>query len=478
MKRTTLIIGIVTICATSFSCKKFLDVTPKTSLSEEQLFTSEVGFQQALSGVYGQLSSEMLYGDNLSMGFVSALAQNYATIEPSSSVRLQQTQLLNYTSAEVIGYTNDIWSASYSAIAAANKIIENTEKNRSVLSNNSYALLRGEALALRAFLHFDLLRMFGPEYTAGANLKAIPYKKEVNQNANKPATTVEVVKLALADLKEAEDLLLPVDPIVSNDLRTRRNKLNYYGVKALEARIMLYSGDKTGAAAAATVVVSSTKYPFVTQAQASAVSQGIVVRDRLYFNEQVFMIRVRDILPTVQRYFRFRGAAGQTLTRSAANFATLYETASGGGSDFRFAFRIEQDGGGISFPSKFWQSSTATTTITDNLLDQYVPGIRLAEMYYILAETAETPAVGVGYLNAVRQNRGLSNLATTITATALTAAITREYQKEFYAEGQLFFYYKRIKALRMQFRNIDMAPEQYVLPIPDAELQFNPNYGN
>lgn len=71
-----------------------------------------------------------------------------------------------------------------------------------------------------------------------------------------------MVKFALADLKEAESLLLPVDPIVTSDLRTRRNKLNYYGVKALEARIMLYSGDNIGAAAAANVVVNSAKYTF------------------------------------------------------------------------------------------------------------------------------------------------------------------------------------------------------------------------
>lgn len=477
MKRTTLIIGILAISLTFSSCKKFLDVTPKTSLSEEQLFTSEPGFQQALSGVYGQLASKNLYGDNLSMGFVSALAQNYSTINSQSEVKLQETQNLNYASTEVAGYTNTIWFTSYSSIAAANKIIINTEKNRSVLTNNSYALLRGEALALRAFLHFDLLRMFGPEYTAGANLKAIPYKKDVNENANKPATTADVVKFALADLKEAADLLLPVDPIVTSDLRTRRNKLNYYGVKALEARIRLYSGDNAGAADAANVVINSTKYKFVTQAEASAISAGLVVRDRLYFNEQVFMIRVRDILPTVQRYFRFRGALGETLTRTDANFATLYETASGGTTDIRRVYRLESDAGS-TFPSKFWQASTATTAITDNLLDQYVPGIRLAEMYYILAETAATPGIGVEYLNTVRQNRGLDILANTITAAALRAEITKEYQKEFYAEGQLFFYYKRINARRMQFRNISMTPEEYVLPIPDAELQFNPNYAN
>lgn len=477
MKRTTLIIGILAISATLSSCKKFLDVTPKTSLSEDQLFTSEPGFQQALSGVYGQLSSKNLYGDNLSMGFVSALAQNYSTINSQSEVKLQETQALNYTSTEVAGYTNAIWFTSYSSIAAANKIIINTETRRSVLTNNSYAQLRGEALALRAFLHFDLLRMFGPEYTAGANLKAIPYKKDVNENANKPSTTADVVKFALADLKEAEDLLLPVDPIVTSDLRTRRNKLNYYGVKALEARIRLYSGDKAGAAAAANVVINSTKYKFVTQSEASAISAGLVVRDRLYFNEQVFMIRVRDILPTVQRYFRFRGAVEQTLTRTDANFSRLYETAAGGTTDIRYVYRLESDAGS-TFPSKFWQASTATTAINDNLRDQYVPGIRLAEMYYILAETAATPAIGVEYLNTVRQNRGLDILANTITASTLSSEITKEYQKEFYAEGQLFFYYKRIKSRLMQFRNISMTPKDYVLPIPDAELQFNPNYAN
>lgn len=477
MKRTTLIIGILAISATLSSCKKFLDVTPKTSLSEDQLFTSEPGFQQALSGVYGQLSSKNLYGDNLSMGFVSALAQNYSTINSQSEVKLQETQALNYTSTEVAGYTNAIWFTSYSSIAAANKIIINTETRRSVLTNNSYAQLRGEALALRAFLHFDLLRMFGPEYTAGANLKAIPYKKDVNENANKPSITADVVKFALADLKEAEDLLLPVDPIVTSDLRTRRNKLNYYGVKALEARIRLYSGDKAGAAAAANVVINSTKYKFVTQSEASAISAGLVVRDRLYFNEQVFMIRVRDILPTVQRYFRFRGAVEQTLTRTDANFSRLYETAAGGTTDIRYVYRLESDAGS-TFPSKFWQASTATTAINDNLRDQYVPGIRLAEMYYILAETAATPAIGVEYLNTVRQNRGLDILANTITASTLSSEITKEYQKEFYAEGQLFFYYKRIKSRLMQFRNISMTPKDYVLPIPDAELQFNPNYAN
>lgn len=473
MKYKIFMIGCLAVAMCFASCKKFLEVSPKSNVSEKELFTSEAGFQQALTGVYSQLAGRNLYGDKLSMGFVSALQQNYS-ITVNSYIPLVESVKLNYAADEVKTHTAAIWSEAYAAIAGLNKIITNTESNRAVLTASAYGRIRGEALALRAFIHFDLLRLFGPAYASGESLKAIPYTTTVSQIANVPATTAEVINFALADVKEAEDLLIAVDPIVTSDTRTRRNKLNYYGVKALEARILLYSGDKSGAALAAKVVINSGKYTWVTQAEASQVSSSSNTRDRLYFNEQVFMIRVRDMVNWTETYFRYNGSANAKLTRSQANFNTLYETTSGGSTDIRYVYRLEQDGSAL-FPSKFWQS--ANTEITDTRKDQYVPGIRWSEMYYILAETAATPAEGVAFLNTVRQNRGLA-ATTATTEAALRTAITKEYQKEFYAEGQLFFYYKRINASTMQFRSAAMTASQYVLPIPDAELQFNPNYSN
>ena len=451
------------------SCKKYLDVNPKSTLSEEQLFESEIGFQQALTGVYSQMASRSLYGDNLSMGFVSALAQNYSV--SGSAAPFVQTRALNYTSSEVMGYTGAIWNTSYSAIAGLNKVLENTLEKRNVLSDQNYAMIRGEALGLRAYLHFELLRMFGPEFTAGAAEKAIPYKTAVDEFAVVPSTTEEVIRLVLADLTEAATLLKERDPIVVNKV-SRRSKMNYYAVKALEARVRLYSGDKAGALLAAQVVTSSGKFPFVTSAAASAAAGS---RDRLYLNEEVFMVRVRDISTWADPgYFKFNGSANFKLTRSTANFNTLYETAAGGGTDFRYLYRIEQDQTS-PFPSKFWQTYQFNTLDT-NRLDQHVPLIRLSEMYYIMAEAAATPAEGVGYLNTVRQNRALAALAITITQTVLNTEITKEYQKEFYAEGQLFYYYKRKKIVRMQFMTADIPLSKYQLPVPDGEKEYNPNY--
>ncbi|NLR79089.1 RagB/SusD family nutrient uptake outer membrane protein [Chitinophaga eiseniae] len=471
MKRNILITLYLAGSMIIAGCNKYLDVTPKSQLSESQMFESEVGFQQALMGIYSQMASRSLYGDNQSMGFVSALAQNYSV--SGAGAPLAEARALNYTSQQVINYTTAIWSASYTAIAGVNNIISNADENRTMFTGNNYGMIKGEALALRAFLHFELLRLFGPEYTLGKDQKAIPYRMTVDQYSQIPATTAEVVKLALDDLAAAANLLVKVDPIVSGS-PNRRIKMNYYAVKALEARVRLYIGDNAGAAAAAHDVVDAGKFPFVT---ASAASQTMGSRDRLYITEQVFCLRVPNIKDWAEvSYFRFNGSTSVKLTQSDANFKSLYEAGTGGtgATDLRYRFLIEQDGG-APFPSKFWQTYQFST-MDSNRLDQLVPVIRLSEMYYILAEVAATPQEGVGYLNKVRVARALAELPASITATTLQNEITKEYQKEFYAEGQWFYYYKRKKMVRMRFMTKDIPLSKYVLPIPPSELEFNPNY--
>ena len=102
---------ILVVCLGLFfslsGCKKFLDVTPKSSISETELFASEEGFQQALTGIYSQLASPSLYGDNLTLGFTSAMAQNY---NPANALFIfKQTTALNFASAEMVNYTSSIW---------------------------------------------------------------------------------------------------------------------------------------------------------------------------------------------------------------------------------------------------------------------------------------------------------------------------------------------------------------------------------
>lgn len=475
MKKNIYLLGMLVLLMGFAGCKKFLTVQPATQLTEEDAFASDEGFQQALNGLYAQAAGRNLYGDNLTMSFVSALEQDYLLTATGAPQR--EAKNFNYTASTVMATTTNIWTSGYNLIAGANKIIAFTESNRSVLSDTRYAMIRGEALGLRAFMHFDLLRLFGPEYTVGENGKAIPYVTKVSQLPVPAATTKQVMDNILADLSEAAALLKTADPIVRNT-RARKSVMNYYAVKALQARAFLYKGDKPAARTAALEVTTSGRFPFVASSAASASSAS---RDRLYLPELVLMFRVREIANWADNgtstYFRFFTTINDKFTTSQSNFNSLYETSS---TDLRFLYRIEQDGG-APFPSKYWQTNTPSggpvNTLDTTRLNQLVPVIRLSEMHYILAETAGSVSEGFGYLNTVRLARNLSALPTTGTAATLDAEILKEYRKEFYAEGQLFYYYKRKNVRRMQFMSSDIPSLSiYTLPIPLSELEYNPTY--
>lgn len=468
--RNKLHIIFASLFITMVSCNKYLDVTPKSSISEDQIFETEIGFQQALSGVYAELATVSLYGDKLSLGFVSALAQNYDMT--ATGAPYKETTALNYTSDEVVSHLKSIWNQSYKSIAGINNILNHTVSNKSVLADNSYALVRGEALGLRAYLHFDLLRLFGPH--PSANIKSIPYETTVDNYATVPGTTSEVLALILKDIDEASTLMATIDAVPQNEVANRQVKMNYYGIKALEARVRMYMGDKEGAFAAASIVVNSNRFPFVDVSKVSAIAS---VKDRLFKSELVFGLRSRYIQNWADGYFRYKLNTSFSLRRPDLDINTLYENIS---TDIRKQYLFEYDQLTV-YPSKFWQTyvlSTNESSTSTNRLDQLVPMLRISEMYYILAETAPSVANGLAYLNKVRSARALLPLSDAIvnSTSLLQTEIQKEYQKEFYGEGQLFFYYKRHQVAKMQFRNTAMISKDYVLPIPTDELEYNPNY--
>ena len=103
----------------------------------------------------------------------------------------------------------------------------------------------------------------------------------------------------------------------------------------------------------------------------------------------------------------------------------------------------------------------------------HLPLIRLSEMYYIAAECEPDFNTAKGYLETVRQHRGLSSYPLTCTdKQQLQDDIEQEYRKEFIAEGQLFYYYKRQNLSSIPFTAQTMNRDVYVFPVPDNELEF------
>ena len=90
-------------------------------------------------------------------------------------------------------------------------------------------------------------------------------------------------------------------------------------------------------------------------------------------------------------------------------------------------------------------------------------------MYLIAAEASGNS----DYLKSLRIQRGYRNVV--IDDSMLIQEIQQEYQREFFAEGQLFFYYKRMNLPRIPNTNVDVTEDVYVLPLPDDELEFGYN---
>ena len=251
MKLCKIFLILVCICLYA-SCSNFLDVQPKNVQSEKQLFAARGGFYTAVNGVYDKLSSASLYGGNLSYSLVDVIAKCYEPM--TSSMYFQALVTASYSESFIETQLSSIWREAYNAILNCNVIIENVDKNEGILSEQEAALIKGEMLAVRACLHFDMLRLFGPVYKNDPTALSIPYNEssQVSVLPLLPIDSILEYKI-LRDLQQAERLIEGNDPIIENGpmasleddqdvyLRYRQLRFNYYAILGLMARVYLYA---------------------------------------------------------------------------------------------------------------------------------------------------------------------------------------------------------------------------------------------
>ena len=250
MNRKYILIGLLVCITGIFSgCHSWLDVQPEDQVTDGQLFSTESGFRTALNGIYVELSNNALYGGELSVDAVEILAQRYDF--SGNTTNAYRLGTYNYTIDYAKSKFAAVWEKAYSLIANCNKLLEYAEKNEEVLTGKMRKMIIGEAMALRAFLHFDMLRLFGPVYATNKADLSIPYNTVYSISATSLLPATQVVEKVLKDLDEAERLLGESDPIIEegpqnqdsedglNYYTYRTQRLNYYAVKALKARVYL-----------------------------------------------------------------------------------------------------------------------------------------------------------------------------------------------------------------------------------------------
>ncbi len=494
MKKLTIVLILFTALST-LSCSKWLDIQPESEIDKSVLFSTEDGFKEALIGVYTRCAKDDLYGKELTIGTPEVLAQNYA-LSSNDPLRYQQTKLFKYNDGNFIGRKDNIWKGLYNGIVNANLILGEIDRKKQLFTGSNYQLIKGESLALRAYLHFDALRLFGPAPIVNDKIEAIPYVTTYSNKSTKLSTVSQLLDSVIRDLEDAKELL-KVDPIRLNSyvigyptvgdtlknselqdkslfLQNRRHRLNYYAVCGLLARTYLYSGDKVKALLNAREVIDVKKFPWTNATDFLAVDAD--KKDRVFYKELLFAWYIPGMNSTYNNDWFQDNNSAIYLDQDEAK--TIYEVAGAGGGDMRYTQWFGTVSVGNSFISSIhkYRRNTLGDSFAANLHYLVAPAIRLSEIYYIAAECSyeTSPAQAAAWLDEVREHRGIGQKVDISTDSKLRNELLKEYRKEMFAEGQLFFAYKRLNVpiVGLQGTTIPASQQIYVWPLPDDEIIY------
>ena len=479
MRKTFIYIMIVLMTVLS-SCDAWLDVKPYDKISQDELLSTEAGYIKLLNGIYIELNSDMLYGGALSVEMIEIMGGAYV-IGTDNSVWGNYADLAEYEYGTDYwrARLNETWNKAYSLILNCNLLLENIEKTEVKFTGDNYKIIKGEALALRAMLHFDMLRLFGPVYSRNPEMPSIPYYKKYSTVPNEILPASKVAEEITHDLHEAR-ILLANDPVRTSGTLTsaptdgtstfmyyRNLRLNYYAITALLARSGLYFGDNEAAYQYATEVIGASEdgiFPFVDK---NLVSGSPEDPDRIFSSEVIFALTHSQRNKLFKNYFDPSRIPNYVFRMDNELMSNIVfgGGASTGGSQDDFRYRVNWIATGANRYFYKYSDMVNTGSITNTM----IPMVRLGEMYLIAAESRSADInAGVSYVNQLRAARGAGKLQSLTKET-----LQYEYIRELYGEGQLFFMYKRMfsSVLFSSADNKNPEPEDaiFVVPLPSSE---------
>lgn len=440
-------LALATLLTITSSCSSWLEPESKVDPDRNSLLSTVAGMEDAFTGIYATLSHKDLYGRTLTYYVPSILAGHYGMV--GNDIEYWMKYPYNRTTGsydETAIITIDrIWSRLYNLIANTNSIIEYAVAYDPEESNNDICHAKGEALGLRGFLHFELLRYFGEPYTPDADTQGIPYMDSMSQSASPFLSAELTVEKIINDLEYS--LVLMED---SDD--KGRLRFGHTAALATLARVYIYAGNYEKAYNYA-VRAMNEHSDYVSWYDPDSTSN-----DRLMESELIFALDVSRLDEYAAGWI-VPGGAGRknnimVLTQAGEYYYDETE-------DIRYQLWVSNIGYD-RYCNKFDLSATV----------HLMPMIRLSEMAYIAAETAPSETDGIAYLNIVRTNRGLAPLADN-GSVDLDNELAKEYQREFICEGQLWHFYKRKLYKNIPGNsNFKGRTELYTFPIPEDETIF------
>lgn len=525
MKKIVITIFLIAPLFAITSCNDWLDVSSTKEITGDQLFETDKGTKDAIMGIYITLAKGDLYGKALTWHHIDILGQPFQiNIENAEAYSLK----LSNTSSRSKESINAIWLQFYYAIASINNALDLIEKNKGVLNSREEAWIKGELYGLRAFLHFDIMRIFGYGDLQARNYMdrlTIPYVTKYSKDETEQLSYSQTIDLMISDVNRSLDLL-ENEPIVSDEdyselnfdgfWNDRNYRMNYYAAKALLARIYMWEGSNKSLEEANKIAEELTKlegkaYSWVSSSDIEKPYERD--RDKTFSSEHLFAIDVYNsqyifneymvdpafsaelltsyIQPKMVNWDMFTSFINAGTTVYAPNHPSADETGlvyfataqSGpGNADYRLANHVEESPTmNVYYYNKLYQPDKYASKSKNR-----IPLIKISEMYYIMAEyqlrVRQDKEATLRILNDVVIHRGWENGLDEDFVISADAELTREYMREFVSEGQLFYYLKRRNIIDPTNYNASsgyageetyqFTDEQFLLPYPDNEIIY------
>jgi hypothetical protein len=423
------------------SCNKVLDVKPTDSVSAEEAIKDKAGVEHALLGSYNALQATGLY--YLNAMIVGDLAADNVKW---TGTMMEYGQIEKKPIPAENSIVEGMWSGAYNGINCVNNILVKLP-GISGLTPDEASNYEGEALFIRALLHYYLATYFG----------GVPIQTQ-------PTLDLSHIDIARSSLAQVYDQVI-------SDLTTAKVKLsktktkgraNSYAASALLAKVYLSKfqqlGDQPSAALAiawADTVLSKGDYSLATD-------YASLFKPATNTSESIFEV-VYDLqnYNRLAQYFFSRNLSGRYEIAPTEELIQSYEKA----DTLRFAASVAYDStNNQPFGIKYSDVAGGTDHV-------YV--LRLAEMYLIKAEAlaySDGDILSIqNNINAIRNRAGIDS-TTAATIPELKLVIENERRHEFAFEGHRWHDLVRTKRA-VTILGID---EKYTLfPIPLSEKQTN-----
>ncbi len=477
MKRISKYISLfAAVSLLSVACtESFLEREPTAELNTSGALSRFQDVQVAINGIYRAMEWSWYYGRNFVV--TGDVAADNVKVSPTNSGRFLEEY--NYSLNDGDDDPEGVWQYGYDAINRANMVINNIDDIEDATEEEINDLL-GEALALRALCHFDMVRYFAQPYNlsdpsiadgadgAGGHL-GVPYVKISEVGTPARETVASNYVNIISDLRRAITLMT-IDPDVPAYMSAT-------AAEALLSRVYLYSENWDSAYYYADRVINSGVYTLIPTANYVA-SWG-----QEYSSESIFELKFRldDFFQTnALGYIYLESGYGDLVPTQ--DILDLYEE-----TDVRSTGK----NGDISEPV-----NTMYYNIDGQIYISKYPGrentggldnvkvIRLSEIYLNRAEAAYHTGdadQARADVTTIRQRANPSASAVIASGSALLDEILLERRLELAYEGHRYFDLIRNKRdiVRVDHTLIDGTTpypnQRFCFPIPDDEMNANPN---